>query len=308
MSRSFIFLLLFLPTAYAQGRKEAKGVSDSSISDIFPLSVGNQWTYNYYYYYGNSPGPITDYKDTGSVTIQIIAKRVTIDSTVWVFQQNGSMWSNTNFMGWMGPIEKIDTFEIIETNAGNHQLYRRGELSSIRTSVLPLVPNLVDTAKIFRYANVDSTGAKLTRSHEYPRVPSYSFTFKRNVGLTSVSVSSGLTGFPFWGTHHTLRGSIVTSIDIPSAKSSAESYRLNQNYPNPANPSTTISFTIPSRQFVTLKIYDVLGQEVATLVDDDVVAGVHSTQWKPAGVASGMYLYRLQAGTYSESRKLLLLK
>jgi hypothetical protein len=96
--------------------------------------------------------------------------------------------------------------------------------------------------------------------------------------------------------------------DVAASESVPATYTLDQNYPNPFNPSTTIRFAVPVAGHVSLKIYDVLGQEVATLVDDDVVAGMHTAQWKPVGVASGMYLYRLQSGTFSESRKLLLLK
>ena len=96
--------------------------------------------------------------------------------------------------------------------------------------------------------------------------------------------------------------------DVAGSEAVPASYALYQNYPNPFNPSTTIRFSVPVAGHVSLKIYDVLGQEVATLVEDDVVAGMHTTQWKPEGIASGMYLYRLQSGTFSESRKLLLLK
>ena len=96
--------------------------------------------------------------------------------------------------------------------------------------------------------------------------------------------------------------------DVAASGSVPATYALDQNYPNPFNPSTTIRFSVPVAGHVSLKIYDVLGQEVATLVDDDVVPGMHTTQWRPEGLASGMYLYRLQSGTFSESRKLLLLK
>jgi hypothetical protein len=103
-------------------------------------------------------------------------------------------------------------------------------------------------------------------------------------------------------------GSGLSAVEPPAESGLPAAYALEQNYPNPFNPSTTIRFSIPVAGHVSLKIFDVLGQEVATLVDDDVVAGVHTAQWKPDGVASGMYLYRLEAGSFNESRKLLLLK
>jgi hypothetical protein len=86
------------------------------------------------------------------------------------------------------------------------------------------------------------------------------------------------------------------------------SFALYQNYPNPFNPTTNISFTIPSKSFVTLKVYDLLGRDVATLVSKELPAGTYPQQWNAAGFASGVYLYRLQAGKYSGTKKLILMK
>ena len=85
-------------------------------------------------------------------------------------------------------------------------------------------------------------------------------------------------------------------------------YSLDQNYPNPFNPSTSIRFAVPVARHAVLKVYDILGQEVATLVDDRIVAGSHVVRWNPDGLASGVYLYRLEAGGFTASRTLLLLK
>jgi hypothetical protein len=85
-------------------------------------------------------------------------------------------------------------------------------------------------------------------------------------------------------------------------------FSLSQNFPNPCNPSTTISFTLPTRSFVTLRIFDLLGREVSTIVSEEMMPGNYSKQWNAAAFASGVYFYRLQAGTYSETKKLLLLK
>jgi hypothetical protein len=86
------------------------------------------------------------------------------------------------------------------------------------------------------------------------------------------------------------------------------SYSLSQNYPNPFNPSTTIRFALPKSGHVELKVYNTLGQEVATLVNEEKTAGTYSAQWNASSVASGVYFYRLKAGEYNETRKLLLMK
>jgi hypothetical protein len=85
-------------------------------------------------------------------------------------------------------------------------------------------------------------------------------------------------------------------------------FSLEQNYPNPFNPSTTIRFTLPKNVFVSLKVYDMMGRDVATLLAREMPAGSYSTEWNAAHVPSGTYFYRLQAGTFAETRKLLLVK
>lgn len=85
-------------------------------------------------------------------------------------------------------------------------------------------------------------------------------------------------------------------------------YRISQNYPNPFNPSTTIAFSIPTRSFVTLKVFDALGREAATLVSEALQPGSYLRQWNASGFSSGVYFYRLQAGSYTETKRLLLLK
>ncbi len=85
-------------------------------------------------------------------------------------------------------------------------------------------------------------------------------------------------------------------------------FDLEQNYPNPFNPTTTIRYQIPTANRVQLKLYDLLGQEVATLFDDVQEPGGYRIVFDAKGLASGVYLYRLQAGSYVDTKKFLLLK
>jgi hypothetical protein len=86
------------------------------------------------------------------------------------------------------------------------------------------------------------------------------------------------------------------------------SFALLQNYPNPFNPVTSIQYSVSSDQFVSLKVYDVLGNEVATLVDEKKPAGFYRVSFDAKGLASGVYFYRLRAGDFSATRKLLLVR
>ncbi|MDH4071431.1 MAG: T9SS type A sorting domain-containing protein [Ignavibacteria bacterium] len=83
-------------------------------------------------------------------------------------------------------------------------------------------------------------------------------------------------------------------------------FALSQNYPNPFNPGTIIGYHLPERSHVILTVYDLLGREVATLVDRVQEAGYREVQWNAAGVATGVYIYRLEAGSFADVRRLLL--
>ncbi len=99
----------------------------------------------------------------------------------------------------------------------------------------------------------------------------------------------------------------VTSVDCGSPVLAGK-YYLRQNYPNPFNPVTTIHYQLPRRSHVVLRIYNTLGQEVATLVNSLEEPGDKSVQWNAVGVASGVYFYRLQAGSFVQTRKLVVLR
>jgi hypothetical protein len=85
-------------------------------------------------------------------------------------------------------------------------------------------------------------------------------------------------------------------------------FSLEQNFPNPFNPTTTISFSIPRRSFVSLKVYDALGREVSRLLSEELPAGTYSRQWNAGTLPSGVYFCRLQAGSFNQTQKLILQK
>jgi len=95
-------------------------------------------------------------------------------------------------------------------------------------------------------------------------------------------------------------------VDI--SPSQAIEYELSQNYPNPFNPSSTISYQIPELSFVTLKVYDVLGSEIITLVNEEKVVGSYEIEFDATLLPSGIYFYRLQAGSFVETKKMVLMK
>jgi hypothetical protein len=115
--------------------------------------------------------------------------------------------------------------------------------------------------------------------------------------------SSRYASQTYWAAYRRRGTGVATgAADVPSE------FGLAQNYPNPFNPSTTIAFSLPERAFVSLKIFDVMGREVASIVSEELSAGSYCRQWSASAMPSGVYFYRLQAGPYAETKRLLLLK
>lgn len=112
------------------------------------------------------------------------------------------------------------------------------------------------------------------------------------------------------GVGHAIYGIRWTDVkvEIQYESSLPRDHRLDQNYPNPFNPSTIIRFALPKQVPVTMTIYNLLGQTVGTLVEGNLPPGEYQITFDATDLPTGLYLYRLQAGTFTQSRKLVLLK
>jgi len=110
------------------------------------------------------------------------------------------------------------------------------------------------------------------------------------------------------GTVHYMDGIAVDILTGVSEKPLPIAYSLGQNYPNPFNPTTLIRYSLPASGQVSLAIYDVLGREVAALVDARQESGYYETEWDATGFSSGVYFYRIHAGDYVDMKKLVLMK
>ncbi len=96
--------------------------------------------------------------------------------------------------------------------------------------------------------------------------------------------------------------------DVKNFETKTTSYFLSQNYPNPFNPATIINYQIPADGFVTLKVYDILGKEVATLVNEQQKAGRYNVTFNASNLSSGVYIYELRSGEFIQSKKMMLLR
>jgi hypothetical protein len=155
-------------------------------------------------------------------------------------------------------------------------------------------PNFVDTTPWVSYSpGLDTPNS----AHFYPDSTPGSGSFTIRVEKQGSSEFHALTF-----------SAVAWPIGIKIISSTVTDFRLNQNYPNPFNPSTKINFSIPKNEYTDLRIYDILGREVAVLVSGPVSAGEYEVEWDAKNLASGMYYYRLKTRENVAVKKMTLVK
>jgi len=128
------------------------------------------------------------------------------------------------------------------------------------------------------------------------------------VGQPLIGVAQNAEHHSSTGFGYTLAGNLSSNVEQNAGAALPTEYRLEQNYPNPFNPTTAIGFALPEPSFVTLKLYDVLGREVATLVHKELPAGEHRFMLSAHNLPSGVYLYRMEAKSFVQQKKLAVMK
>ena len=110
----------------------------------------------------------------------------------------------------------------------------------------------------------------------------------------------------YTGITHFYYSRLIT--DVKKDKVNVVVFTLSQNYPDPFNPTTTITYSLPKSSLITLKIYDLLGREIETLVNEEKPAGNYEVEFDGSNLPSGIYFYRMQAGKFIKTRKFVLIK
>ena len=219
-----------------------------------------------------------EYRWSGTVMPSLLG--YTFNPQSLTYSNVSSNQTNQNYIG---------TFQTI-TFSGHVLLTTGGPLSGVSMSGLP-GPPLTDATGFFAATLPFGWSGTV-----HPTLPGYDFvpSARSYYGLTSDHTNDD------WGAY--------VRLAVGSRDEAPPEYYLHQNSPNPFNPSTTIEYELPKSSEVRLSVYDILGREVSVLVNDRRDAGVHEVKFDAAGLSSGVYFYRLQAGDFVQSRKLLLLK
>jgi hypothetical protein len=219
-----------------------------------------------------------------------------------------------------GGLHEIDgtNGNLIQTiySSTNFQYISYVDYSTIPVELTLFTANVVGSDVVLNWqtaTELNNSGFDVERSEDNINfskiafVPGFGTTTEpKSYSYTDQSISSGsyyyrLKQIDYDGS---FSYSEVVEVEMPLVTE----FALEQNYPNPFNPSTTIRFNLPEKEFVTLKIYDVMGNEIATLIREEKSAGNHTINYDASELSSGTYFYKLQAGSNIETHKMLLLK
>jgi hypothetical protein len=286
----FLFVFLSIEIAYSQA---------DSVLAYLPLGIGNQWQYKVHQIVFGPP-----HTDTTTYYSFSMIERDTIMSNGYQYQVIKSSAFETRYVHIDSATACVYEYE--------NDSSRGFKTDSLRCSQGDLFGRdsyceFIDTATVLNYQTwvmgIDRFRPDITVNH----------TLAMDVGMTSqyiyesygwgIEVISNLVYAKINGNEF---GEMVTSQN--DIKNELTGFNLHQNYPNPFNPSTIIKYSVPQESFITLKIYNALGQEVAELVNETKPAGSYEVEFNAEDFSSGIYIYQMTGGDVVETKKMVLMK
>jgi len=261
-----------------------------------------------------NPGEIDMITPDGTVTTFVSSNLLSCPNGL-TMDSLGNLYACNFNNGWVikiTPNKQVSNFAFIPGNNNGHLTYANGKLY-----VVARCANQIYTVEMDRTVSLlAGSGARGNDDG-----PALSATFSIPNGIAASLTGDTLyinddvttTGGCFNGSLNPVVVRMIIGVKNPTGITETnndlpEDFSLEQNYPNPFNPNTTISFSIPSKEFVTLKIYNLLGSEVATLANEERAAGTYEVNFSADKLPSGIYMYTLSAGNYVQTNKMILLK
>ena len=276
----FIYLLILTNSLYGQ--------------NYFPLEIGNRWDYLV------TDQPMTQFPTTHNLTVEVVGN---------IQMPNGKEYFVTSNFGFLGSKylrikdDSLFCFNIEDsTDCLIMVLNKMRNLQYLSCQYDTMNLASIDSRTIFSQPDTQQT--QVSKIH-------ISFELSKKFGL----IDSDDWRFSTYEEWYYLSGCIISGKEYGSLLSIKDKeernfspIELRQNYPNPFNPTTIINYSIPKQSLVIIKVYDVLGIEVASLVNEDKTVGSYSVNFNASKLTSGVYFYRMQAGSFVETKKLILLK
>ena len=242
-------------------------------------------TINKIYLMNDTTALLNHTDSSGCITISVPANAPNAINSVVVVDVSGVPSASTQYVKVTSiTVRSVRGSKVISSNGDTLQM--SATITPSNAAIISVTWSVSDTAK----ASVSSDGLLKAKRNGSVSVIATTNDGTDIQGKVQISIS-GQTG-----------------VDDHPAQSPPGTPVLKQNYPNPFNPTTIISFSLPSRSFVSLRVFDTLGREVSILVSEKLPAGTYARHWNAAGLASGEYFYRLQVGSFTETKKLVLLR
>jgi hypothetical protein len=273
----------------------------------YPLSTGNKWVYENYRQEFNPPGPK---EFIGFSTMEVLGDISVAGQNYYQLNDEPLYW---NIDTGLIRIDSLEAKLFIYLPEENKEVLYEDFLTQVgdTTWIDSVEYKILDNEESFTVWGMNT----------FKRLIDYQFRFQgyelvKNIGLYKWSFNDSFALYT-----KELKGCVIdgivygdtTTVDVEDEENPiASEFKLEQNYPNPFNPTTNIGFRIADFGFVSLKIYDVLGNEIATLVNEEKPAGEYEVEFNPESSikqpASGIYFYQIKAGDFIQTKKMVLLK
>ena len=279
---------------------------DPGLVRYYPLHVGDLWVYNGFIWIY----PETEfYQLVRKVNDEVIKPNQKIYFEVEEFF-TGSSYSQKYFERIDSVSAKVYRFD--EDSVQNDQEYLLDDLrAEVGDSVMSYRFGFTPYKVIYSADTTLYQQDTHFKQYNCESLMGYTYDLMKDFGITRV-----YNTFDFGSDTRVLQGAVVngilygdtTTTGIDDQSELFNSFSLSQNYPNPFNPVTSIQYTVGSRKYVSIKIYDVLGNEVATLVNEEKPAGSYTVHFDGSKLSSGIYFCRLKSGSFTATKKLMLIK
>jgi hypothetical protein len=223
---------------------------------------------------------------------------------IYTYDGNNNQVSDSNY-NWDGANWVINFVQTNTYDAMNNQIHYLVQQSN-GTS---LEDYLQYDAAFNGFNNITEWRSYTRNAGNWVPVRKAEYSYDANQNNTLVTDSSSSNGGLTWKLFSFQRMTWSTgATEVDDEFNSVSDYRLSQNYPNPFNPSTSINFSIPNKANVSIKVFDLLGSQIAELVNGEIEAGSYNIEFNATNLPSGIYFYKIQSNNFSETKKMILLK
>lgn len=241
-----------------------------------------------------------------------------VGNSIWFGTNNTKVYYSTNFgSNWTAQVStgQVNVYSIWFNNATTGLAAYTGVIGTTNSGTVWTTQTAPGTANAGGLTGVGSTFWLVRQAAVIYKTTNNGTTWA--IDYTSAATAlqhigiarNGSTGGNVWAVSST--GNIYkygTTTGITPVSNVSTTYKLDQNYPNPFNPTTKISFSVPVSGSVTLKVYDMMGKEVADLVNNQLNSGTYSIDFNASNLSSGIYTYSMTSGSFTETKKMILVK